>query len=142
MKINAGLIVELRKGRFWSQKELAAASGLHLRTIQRLEKEAAASLHSMKGLASALDISIQDLYFEETKMKTCPECNSSKVYQYKEEIESGGGYGPDLLPKAASGLFSIAKLLPVICVECGYMRLFASEEARKTVETSKHWVHV
>jgi hypothetical protein len=81
MKINAELMVERRKERFWSQRELAAASGLHLRTKQRIEKE-------------------------------------------------------------ASGMFSIAKLLPVVCVECGYIWLFASEEARKTVETSKHLVQV
>jgi DNA-binding XRE family transcriptional regulator len=142
MKINAELIVKLRKERFWSQDELAKASGLHLRTIQRIEKEGSASLHSKKVLAAALDINILDLNDKEMKMKTCPECNSNKIYQYKEEIESGGGYGPDLLPKAASGMFSIAKLLPVVCVECGYIRLFASEESRKKLETSKHWVQV
>ena len=142
MKINAELIVKLRKERFWSQKELATASGLHLRTIQRIEKEASASLHSKKVLASAFDINTQDLNYEEMKMKTCPECNSNKVYQYKEDIESGGGYGPDLLPKAAPGMFSIAKLLPVVCVECGYIRLYASEKAREKLEASKHWVQV
>lgn len=53
-------------------------------------------------------------------MKPCPECHSYKVYRYKKFVDAAGGYGPDLLPKLASGMFSNAKLLPVICMDCAF----------------------
>lgn len=65
MKINAKLVLKARKQKSWSQDELAIASGLNLRTIQRIESEASASLQSIKALASALDLNIQDLDSEE-----------------------------------------------------------------------------
>lgn len=74
MKINAGLIVELREGNSWSQDELSIASGLSLRTIQRIEKDATASLQSKKFLASVFEIDISDLDFKEKLMKS---------YEYK-----------------------------------------------------------
>jgi transcriptional regulator with XRE-family HTH domain len=49
MEINAHLIAALRKKKSWSQEELATASGLSLRTIQRIESDGAASLQSRKG---------------------------------------------------------------------------------------------
>lgn len=88
MKINAELVSKARKKKCWSQEELAIAAGLNLRTIQRIEKEASASLQSKKALASALQIDIQDLDYEEIRTQTCPECNSKEIYQYKGEIDS------------------------------------------------------
>ena len=74
MKINVSIILKLREEKAWSQEELASASGLNLRTIQRIEKNGTASLHSKKVLASALDLNIQDLnYHEEMQMSPCPE---------------------------------------------------------------------
>lgn len=90
MKINADLVVKLRTEKAWSQEELANASGLNVRTIQRVEKEASASLHSKRQLASALGISVQDLDFEENLMKPCPLCKSDQVYQYKEYFQHSG----------------------------------------------------
>lgn len=71
--------------------------------------------------------------------KTCPECGSKNQYQYKKLMESTGGYGPSLLPQLNSGIFSSAKHLTVVCEDCGYMRLYASEAARKQLSGSKHW---
>ncbi len=68
MKINVDVLFQLRKARSWSQDELAIASGLNLRTIQRIEKEASASLQSKKALASAFDIDVHDLEYEELSM--------------------------------------------------------------------------
>ena len=68
MKINVHELLRLRKARSWSQDELAIASGLNLRTIQRIEKEASASLQSKKALASAFDIDVQDLEYKELSM--------------------------------------------------------------------------
>lgn len=44
------------------------AAGLNLRTIQRIEKEATASLQSMKALASAFKVNIRALEYEESAM--------------------------------------------------------------------------
>jgi DNA-binding XRE family transcriptional regulator len=85
MKINANLVIDLRNKNAWSQDELAIATGLNLRTIQRIENEASASLQSKKALASVFDISIQDLDDEET-IKV-------KKYEYKTlEIENKAGF--------------------------------------------------
>ena len=68
MKANVDLILRLRKDRAWSQEELALAAGLNLRTIQRIETEATASLQSMKALASAFEVNIRALEQEESAM--------------------------------------------------------------------------
>ena len=75
MKINAGLVYELRTERSWSQEELAIASGLNIRSIQRIEKEATISLQSKKALASAFNIDIHDLDYKEIPVM--------KQYEYK-----------------------------------------------------------
>jgi transcriptional regulator with XRE-family HTH domain len=61
MNINAALVKQLRLEKSWSQEELAIASGLNLRTVQRIEKEATASLQSKKALASVFGLAIKDL---------------------------------------------------------------------------------
>lgn len=61
MKINSALVLQLRNARSWSQEELATAAGLNLRTVQRIENEASASLQSKKALASVFDIDIKAL---------------------------------------------------------------------------------
>ena len=68
MKVNVDLILRLRKDRAWSQEELALAAGLNLRTIQRIETEATASLQSMKALASAFEVNIRALEQEDSAM--------------------------------------------------------------------------
>ena len=68
MKVKVDLVLKLRKEKAWSQDELAMASGLNLRTIQRIEKEATASLQSMKALASTFDLNVRDLEYEESEM--------------------------------------------------------------------------
>lgn len=61
MKVNSALVLQLRNARSWSQEELATAAGLNLRTIQRIENEASASLQSKKALASVFEIDIKAL---------------------------------------------------------------------------------
>jgi transcriptional regulator with XRE-family HTH domain len=68
MKVDAELILRLRRERAWSQDELALATGLNLRTIQRIETEATASLQSIKALASAFEVSIRALEHKESNM--------------------------------------------------------------------------
>ena len=140
MKINAELVLKLRKAKAWSQEELAIASGLNLRTIQRIEKEATASLQSKKSLASALDINIQDLD-KENDMKPCPECNSNEIYQFNGSVDTTT-IGGELLPKLSSSLFSSARITPVICSECGYLRYYVTSEALDKLEKSKQWSQI
>jgi DNA-binding XRE family transcriptional regulator len=85
MKINAELVLELRTKKSWSQDELALVAGLNLRTIQRIENEATASLQTKKALASAFGIHISDLEPQEIlKMKK---------YEYKTlEIQTKDGF--------------------------------------------------
>lgn len=85
MKINSELVQTLRRKRSWSQEELAIATGLNLRTIQRIEKEGSASLQSRKAIASALDLSIEELDYEEPAML--------KKYEFKTlEIAAEEGF--------------------------------------------------
>lgn len=133
MNINADLIVKLRRKRSWTQDELAIASGLNLRTIQRIEKYASASLQSKKAVAAAFDIDTQDLDDEKGPMKSCPMCDSNEIYQYRDYFQYGLAAGEELLPGLG------ARIRPSICASCGYVQIFASEEARKKMKVSKYW---
>jgi transcriptional regulator with XRE-family HTH domain len=68
MKINVDILLKLRKDKSWTQDEVAIASGLNIRTVQRIENEASASIQSIKALASAFDINVYDLKYKETSM--------------------------------------------------------------------------
>ncbi|MFT5211084.1 MAG: transcriptional regulator with XRE-family HTH domain [Flavobacterium sp.] len=99
MKINAKLILELRNKNSWSQDELAIASGLNLRTVQRIEKHATASLQSRKALASALEIDSLDLECEkEVKVK----CYEYKVMEVGNKEGFLTGIKKQKLPDLAS----------------------------------------
>ena len=138
MKINVEVVLKARKGKSWSQDELALASGLNLRTIQRIEREAVASLQSKKALAGALDIDTHDLDYEETRMKRCPECDSNQLYEYDGFIDTttiGGG----LLPELGSGMLESAKVRPMVCTECGFLKFYAAKEATEKLSAAKHW---
>lgn len=56
MKLNAKKIKNLREKHCWSQDELAAISGLSIRTIQRVEKTGNSSLETHKALASVFHV--------------------------------------------------------------------------------------
>jgi transcriptional regulator with XRE-family HTH domain len=139
MRVNATLIIKRRKERSWSQEELAIASGLNLRTIQRIERHASASLQSKKAVAAALDIDTRDLDNEGVHMKPCPVCRSNEIYQYREYFPNPGGAGGETLLPGLDSLLAGATIRPTVCHSCGYVRVFASEEARKKLKTSKHW---
>jgi transcriptional regulator with XRE-family HTH domain len=139
MKINAELILKLRKERSWSQDELAIASGLNLRTIQRVEKDASASLQTKKALAAAFDIDTRDLDSEEIRMKPCPVCGSNEIYKHDEYFSDPSSPGGATLLPGLGGVLWAAKICPTVCLSCGHVRIYASEEARKKLKASKHW---
>jgi len=85
MKINAELVFKSRANKSWSQEELALASGLNIRTIQRIEREGIASLQSKKALASVFGLHISDLDSKDVLLM--------KKYEYKTlEIQSNEGF--------------------------------------------------
>jgi transcriptional regulator with XRE-family HTH domain len=65
--IDIELLKKLRSKKCWSQEELATASGLSHRTVQRVESSGNCSLESNKALAAALDIEAAKLKLREPK---------------------------------------------------------------------------
>ena len=65
MYVNSTRLRELRLARQWSQDQLAALSGLNLRTIQRLESGAKISSESLRALAAVLEIPAESLLIGE-----------------------------------------------------------------------------
>lgn len=54
-------IKRLREARHWSQEELAAASGVNVRTIQRAESGRLLATESLRALAAAFDTTLEAL---------------------------------------------------------------------------------
>ena len=61
VKIDSNKITKLRCINCWSQEELAAVSGLSVRTIQRVEKTGSASLETTKSLAAVFAVAHTEL---------------------------------------------------------------------------------
>ena len=141
MRINAEMVLQLRTERGWSQEELAEASDLNLRTIQRIERTAVASLRSKRSLASVFDLDIQDLDDKESHMSPCPECKSDEVYRSK-SLADTTTIGGELLPKLSTSKFSSAKVQPVVCGDCGLLRFFVEDAGLEKMKSSKHWARV
>lgn len=55
-------IGELRRLRGWTQERLAEASGVAVRTVQRMESGKDASLESLSAVAAALEVPVRDLF--------------------------------------------------------------------------------
>ena len=66
MFIDANRVKALRLERQWSQDELAIATGLSRRTIQRVESDSCGSLQTLKSLASVFSIDAIELQQLET----------------------------------------------------------------------------
>jgi len=54
-------IRELRKKRAWPQEQLAEVAGISVRTIQRIEGGEPASFETLKAMANALDVAVEEL---------------------------------------------------------------------------------
>jgi len=64
--VNSTRLRELRLARQWSQEQLAALTGLNLRTIQRLEAGAKISNESLRALAAVLEVPADSLLLRES----------------------------------------------------------------------------
>lgn len=69
MDINSALIKNLRAKRLMSQEELAAACGVSLRTIQRIEGQGQASVETLKALASVFEVEHEYLLHSNQPLK-------------------------------------------------------------------------
>lgn len=58
-------LIRLRNEKFWTQEDLAAAAGVSVRTIQRIESGGDGSLESWKALAAAFNIELSTLRIEQ-----------------------------------------------------------------------------
>jgi DNA-binding XRE family transcriptional regulator len=65
MKAKSSRIRKLRNERLWSQEHLADASGLGLRTIQRLESRGSGSNESIKALAAVFEVEPETLVWRD-----------------------------------------------------------------------------
>jgi transcriptional regulator with XRE-family HTH domain len=61
----AGNIKKLRTSRHWSQEELALASGVDVRTVQRAEAGKPLAVESLKAIAATFDTTIEMLQISE-----------------------------------------------------------------------------
>ena len=61
MKISRSAVRRLRTARGWSQEQLAIASGLSLRTVQRVEADGTASMATKVSLAATYGIPLDEL---------------------------------------------------------------------------------
>src|SRR5215831_5397399 len=82
------LIQKLRLKRGWSQQQLAEASGLSVRTIQRLETGHPASTESLKSLAAVFEVDFSTLKPEQTMTTTTSTTTSDVALAEKAEEEA------------------------------------------------------
>lgn len=61
MKISGESVRALREQKSWSQEHLATASGLSVRTVQRVELDSVGSAETRLALAAALGVPVADL---------------------------------------------------------------------------------
>ncbi len=76
------LIQKLRLKRGWSQQQLAEASGLSARTIQRIEAGQTPSIETLKSIAAVFEVDFST-FLPETQMAT-----TAAIHDEKQEAEA------------------------------------------------------
>ena len=71
-------------------------------------------------------------------MKPCSICQSDDIFEYKGDFEFTGLSG-ELLPNLGNNFFSTAKIRPTVCANCGHVQIFASQDVRTKMKSSKKW---
>lgn len=82
--VNTASFKSLRMAKGWTQEQLAEKSGVHTRTIQRIENSGVASSRSVKALAAALETSSK--VFIETEL---PDLILNEAKHFPEESTQG-----------------------------------------------------
>ncbi|PCJ22654.1 MAG: hypothetical protein COA96_13780 [SAR86 cluster bacterium] len=76
MKINYELVKELREKKLWTQEKLAEKACVHPRTIQRIEKDGIASMHTVALISQALGVESTSLEFSVIRNRVIPSGSS------------------------------------------------------------------
>ena len=76
------LIQKLRLKRGWSQQQLAEASGLSVRTIQRIETGHPASIETLKSLAAVFQVDFSTLNPEQTMTSSDADKQEQEAFRY------------------------------------------------------------
>jgi hypothetical protein len=128
VKVKSRFIVAEREKRAWSQQHLADASGLALRTIQRIEASGTGSYESATAIASCLNVPVADLRaIDEPRQEAVGRSRAWKV--------TGTVVGASLLAGVAA-FFSVGVFAGQILVDVGITMeeaVAASTEAGKDV---------
>jgi transcriptional regulator with XRE-family HTH domain len=80
------LIQKLRLKRGWSQQQLAEASGLSVRTIQRIETGHPASIETLKSIAAVFEIDFSTLNPEQTMTSSDAEKQEEEAFRYVRKL--------------------------------------------------------
>ncbi|MFT2749652.1 helix-turn-helix domain-containing protein [Clavibacter sp. Sh2036] len=92
--MNGTRIVDLRTQRGWTQERLAEASGITVRTVQRLEAGNDASLDTLTRVANALDVPVGDLSAtldesDHGRAVTAPDTSAARQQERRDTITDG-----------------------------------------------------
>jgi len=79
------LIQKLRLKQGWSQQQLADASGLSVRTIQRIEAGQPASTETLKSLAAVFEVDFSTLQEEPAMTASAPSTTTAVTTRQEEE---------------------------------------------------------
>lgn len=79
VKVRRELIKQLRTKQAWTQEQLAEFSGLHSRTVQRIENEGMASLQSLRSVARAFEVDVDSLELTAEKIEFGPLLAESRI---------------------------------------------------------------
>ena len=71
INISGEKIKQQRNSKGWTQEVVAKASGLSLRTVQRLEREGGGSGETLQALAGAFDVEVGALLFDYPTQRAC-----------------------------------------------------------------------
>jgi transcriptional regulator with XRE-family HTH domain len=80
MKISPLVVRRLRTARGWSQEQLAIASGLSLRTVQRVEAHGIASLDTAVSLAATYQVQLNELQEQSPPVSDPPRIRYSGLF--------------------------------------------------------------
>ena len=108
VKVHPAGIRKLRESKSWTQEHLAAAAGVSLRTIQRMEADGSASAESRLAVAAALGVPVENINLS-------PDVGSPPVSAELRRIENGTRWG-------YAGLL-VGTLLTLFVVPTAYTRV-------------------
>ncbi len=106
IKLNQKVIRDIRTSMGWTQEDLADASNVHTRTIQRIERDGVASIQSLNALARAFGVEAADLQHVDFEL---PANDSVTVSSDDERITTGVNIRPSKEIRRIKEFFLVTK---------------------------------